>query len=106
MALGSNKKIKDINGIMNFICQQEESKSKLRKIHLNNLRLNESHTGIIVEAVGINKIMTEISPLPIFYEATQEHQDFYKNNNGQGYCTYVIEPKLAKLRQLHADKLK
>ena len=50
-------------------------------------------------------IVTEISPLPIFYEAEQEHQDFYKNNVGYGYCTYVIEPKLSKLRKLHADKL-
>jgi peptide-methionine (S)-S-oxide reductase len=53
-----------------------------------------------------DKIETEISPSMIFYDATQEHQDFYKNNKGQGYCTYVIEPKLAKLRKLHADKLK
>ncbi|WP_299670049.1 peptide-methionine (S)-S-oxide reductase MsrA [uncultured Polaribacter sp.] len=53
-----------------------------------------------------DKIVTEITPLAIFYEATQEHQDFYKNNNGQGYCTFVIEPKLAKLRKLHSDKLK
>ncbi|ARV07556.1 peptide-methionine (S)-S-oxide reductase [Polaribacter sp. SA4-10] len=53
-----------------------------------------------------DKIVTEISPSTIFYDATKEHQDFYKNNNGQGYCTYVIEPKLAKLRMLHADKLK
>jgi len=52
-----------------------------------------------------NKIVTEISPLNIFYNATEEHQDFYKKNNGQGYCKYVIEPKLAKLRDLHADKL-
>ena len=53
-----------------------------------------------------DKIITEISLSMIFYEATQEHQDFYKNNKGQGYCTFVIEPKLAKLRKLHADKLK
>ena len=51
-------------------------------------------------------IVTEISDAPVFYEAEKEHQDFYKNNNGQGYCTYVIEPKLAKLRKLHADLLK
>ncbi|MDB9770858.1 peptide-methionine (S)-S-oxide reductase MsrA [Polaribacter sp.] len=50
-------------------------------------------------------IVTEISDAPVFYEAEKEHQDFYKNNNGQGYCTYVIEPKLAKLRKLHADLL-
>lgn len=52
-----------------------------------------------------DKIVTEVSPFPIFYEAEQEHQDFYKNNQGYGYCTYVIEPKLSKLRKLHADKL-
>ena len=52
-----------------------------------------------------DKIVTELSPLPIFYEAEQEHQDFYKNTQGYGYCTYVIDPKLAKLRELHADKL-
>lgn len=52
------------------------------------------------------KIVTEISELPIFYDAEQAHQDFYKYNNGQGYCTFVIEPKLAKLRKLHTDKLR
>ena len=53
-----------------------------------------------------DKIVTEISPLPLFYEAEQEHQNYYKENSQQGYCSYVISPKLAKLRKLHADKLK
>jgi peptide-methionine (S)-S-oxide reductase len=53
-----------------------------------------------------NKIVTEISALNIFYEAEKEHQDFYKNNPRYGYCSYVIEPKLSKLRKLHSDKLK
>ena len=53
-----------------------------------------------------NKIVTEIRPLSIFYEAEKEHQDFYKENTGQPYCNYVITPKLSKLRKLHADKLK
>jgi len=53
-----------------------------------------------------NPIVTELSPMGIFYEAEKEHQEFYKNNPDYGYCTYVIDPKLNKLRQLHADKLK
>ena len=53
-----------------------------------------------------NPIVTEISKAEIFYEAEKEHQDFYKNNQGYGYCSFVIEPKLAKLRKLHTDKLK
>ncbi|PWH82618.1 peptide-methionine (S)-S-oxide reductase [Algibacter marinivivus] len=51
-------------------------------------------------------IVTEISPLDIFYEAEKEHQDYYRNNQEQGYCSFVITPKLSKLRKLHADKLK
>ena len=53
-----------------------------------------------------NHVVTEISPLDVFYEAEKEHQDYYRNNQSQGYCSFVITPKLAKLRKLHADKLK
>ena len=52
-----------------------------------------------------NKIVTELSALPTFYIAENEHQNYYRENTRQGYCTYVIEPKLAALRKLHADKL-
>ena len=51
------------------------------------------------------KIVTEISPLSIFYEAEKEHQAYYKNNQNSGYCSFVINPKLQKLRTMHADKL-
>lgn len=53
-----------------------------------------------------NPIVTEISTAPIFYDAEKEHQDFYKSNPEYGYCSFVIDPKLAKLRELHSDKLK
>lgn len=53
-----------------------------------------------------NDIVTEISPMGIFYEAEDYHQNYYANNQTQGYCSYVIAPKLSKLRKLHADKLK
>ncbi len=51
-------------------------------------------------------VVTELSPLKIFYEAEDYHQDYYRNNQSQGYCNFVITPKLAKLRKLHSDKLK
>ncbi len=53
-----------------------------------------------------NKIVTEIAELDEFFEAEKEHQDFYERNPDYGYCTYVINPKMSKLRKLHADKLK
>ncbi len=50
-------------------------------------------------------IVTEVSPLPIFYEAEKEHQEYYKKNSQSGYCSFVITPKLKKLRQLYSDLL-
>ena len=51
-------------------------------------------------------IVTEVSALEVFYEAEKEHQNYYRQNKRQGYCTFVIEPKLAKLRKVFTDKLK
>lgn len=51
-------------------------------------------------------IVTEISPLDIFYKAEDYHQDYYVNNQDQGYCNFVIAPKISKLRKQYADKLK
>lgn len=53
-----------------------------------------------------NPIVTEISSLGVFYEAEDYHQDYYRNNTSQGYCSAVITPKLAKLRKMYAGKLK
>lgn len=51
-------------------------------------------------------IVTEITPLGEFYEAEQDHQDYYSNNPEQAYCQAVIRPKLDKFRKAFSDKLK
>ncbi|MBI2497679.1 MAG: peptide-methionine (S)-S-oxide reductase MsrA [Opitutae bacterium] len=43
-------------------------------------------------------IVTEIVPLTKFYPAEKYHQDYFKNNPGQGYCSFVIRPKVKKLQ--------
>lgn len=53
-----------------------------------------------------NPIVTELSPAVTFHEAEAYHQNYYANNPSQGYCSAVISPKLSKLRQLYANKLK
>lgn len=50
-------------------------------------------------------IVTELSPLTIFYPAEVYHQKYYANNSGQPYCSSVIGPKLAKFRHLFKDRL-
>ncbi len=44
-------------------------------------------------------IVTEIVPLTKFYPAEKYHQDYFKNNPTQGYCSFVIRPKVKKLEQ-------
>ena len=51
-------------------------------------------------------IVTEISPFTNFYVAENYHQDYYELNGSQPYCRAVITPKMDKLHQVFADKLK
>lgn len=58
------------------------------------------------ENVYPNPIVTEVTNLGVFYKAENYHQDYYKNNPDQGYCTYVIQPKVEKFRKVFKDYLK
>ena len=42
-------------------------------------------------------IVTEIVAAGPFYEADDHHQDYYRGNERQPYCQFVIVPKLEKL---------
>ena len=44
-------------------------------------------------------IVTVIELLDVYYPAEAYHQDYYRQNQMQGYCMAVIPPKLAKLRE-------
>lgn len=41
-------------------------------------------------------IVTEVTKIDVFYKAEDYHQDYYNNNQTQGYCSYVIAPKVKK----------
>ena len=51
-------------------------------------------------------IVTVISAASKFYEAEDYHQNYYNQNQSQGYCSYVITPKVEKVRKLFKNKLK
>jgi peptide-methionine (S)-S-oxide reductase len=59
-----------------------------------------------VQKLWSNPVVTEIEPLGDFYPAEEYHQDYYARNPWQGYCQAVINPKLKKLREHHAARLK
>ena len=52
-----------------------------------------------------NPIVTEIVPFEKFFKAEDGHQNYYRNNPNQGYCRYIIKPKLDKVEQVFKLKL-
>jgi len=54
-----------------------------------------------------NPIVTETKPLDIFYTAEDYHQDYYnQNQNRNPYCSFVITPKIQKLKEKWLSLLK
>jgi len=51
-------------------------------------------------------IVTELSPAGTYYKAETYHQNYYRDNPLQGYCAFVVAPKLSKFRQTFSEKLK
>lgn len=51
-------------------------------------------------------IVTEITKSQKFYPAEDYHQNYFANNPEQGYCAFVIAPKLDKFKKVFKDKLR
>ncbi len=44
-------------------------------------------------------IVTEITPINNFYPAEKYHQNYFNSNPSQGYCQFVIRPKVEKFNK-------
>jgi len=44
-------------------------------------------------------IVTELQPLANYWPAEDYHQDYFERHPDQGYCAFVVGPKVAKFRQ-------
>jgi peptide-methionine (S)-S-oxide reductase len=51
-------------------------------------------------------IVTDIEPFKNFYLAENYHQNYYNDNPNQGYCRFVIQPKIEKFEKVFKNKLK
>jgi peptide-methionine (S)-S-oxide reductase len=51
-------------------------------------------------------IVTAIEPVSTFYPAENYHQDYFKNHPYQPYCMFVVSPKVKKVREKYAARLK
>ena len=57
-------------------------------------------------AYGHAPIVTEVEPLQVFWPAEPYHQRYFERHPEQGYCQAVIAPKMHKLQQRFAVKLR
>ncbi|MEO9484517.1 MAG: peptide-methionine (S)-S-oxide reductase MsrA [Ekhidna sp.] len=72
----------------------------------NQKTLAESYKKTLNDSnIWDDPIVTEISPLDVFYEAEAAHHDYYNQNSNQPYCAFVVAPKVKKLEKVFADKL-
>lgn len=53
-----------------------------------------------------NPIVTEITKFEAFYPAEDYHINYYNNNKRAPYCTFVIQPKLDKVKEVFKEKIK
>jgi peptide-methionine (S)-S-oxide reductase len=51
-------------------------------------------------------IVTEIAPAQPYYKAEDYHQNYFEQHPLQGYCAFVVEPKVVKFRKMHAARVK
>ncbi|MCF8235804.1 MAG: peptide-methionine (S)-S-oxide reductase MsrA [Bacteroidales bacterium] len=51
-------------------------------------------------------IVTEITEIDKFYAAEEYHQDYFEKNPTEGYCQFVIGPKIEKFKKVFSEKLK
>jgi peptide-methionine (S)-S-oxide reductase len=58
------------------------------------------------EKVWDNPVVTEVVLLDIFYPAEDYLQQYFARNPYQGYCQFVVAPKVSKFRKKYADRLK
>ncbi|HET7864575.1 MAG TPA: peptide-methionine (S)-S-oxide reductase MsrA [Burkholderiaceae bacterium] len=52
------------------------------------------------------RVVTEVQPLANYAKAEAYHQHYFARNPEQGYCAFVVGPKVEKFRKTFKDRLK
>ena len=59
-----------------------------------------------VNAALSGRVVTELKLLDNYSAAEAYHQDYFEHNPTQGYCAFVVAPKVQKFVQTFADKVR
>ncbi|WP_408597899.1 peptide-methionine (S)-S-oxide reductase MsrA [Limnohabitans sp.] len=52
------------------------------------------------------RVVTELLPLSNYWMAEDYHQDYFANHPNQGYCAFVVAPKVQKFLHTFSDKVR
>ncbi len=74
-----------------------EEQKKAAQDEITRLELSKEFT---------DPIVTQIEPFDVFYEAEENHKNYYEKNTDAPYCTFVINPKIQKLLSKYTDRVK
>jgi peptide-methionine (S)-S-oxide reductase len=76
-------------------------------IYYHTPEQQETAKHVIAEMANVwdAPIVTELSPLGTYYKAEEYHQNYFRQHPLQGYCAFVVAPKIAKFRKIFAGKL-
>lgn len=86
--------------------------TQYRSIILAHDDVQAATAGMIIKEISDAKIwgpaplVTELVPFSKFYQAEEEHHDYFARNPFTGYCQVVVAPKVAKFRKQFTDRLK
>ena len=61
---------------------------------------------ITTEEIWPDPVVTEVVPIDNYHQAEDYHQDYFKNNPQNQYCSMVVAPKLAKFKKTFASRLR
>ena len=67
---------------------------------------NDVIAELTADKVFHDPIVTAVEPASTFYVAEDYHQDYFANNSMQPYCMFVVAPKVQKIREKYAKRLK
>jgi peptide-methionine (S)-S-oxide reductase len=58
------------------------------------------------QAAHGGKVVTELAPLANYSKAEAYHQHYFANHPNQGYCAFVVAPKVEKFRKTFKARVK
>jgi peptide-methionine (S)-S-oxide reductase len=77
-------------------------------IYFNSPEQESTARHVIAEMANVwdAPIVTELAPAETWYRAEDYHQDYFRQHPLQGYCAFVVAPKVDKFRTTFSNRLK